>query len=1589
MKSLLTAMAALVMAVTTAWSAPDITNLPANNFTPTSAAAGVRVTTYTGLPPAVTLFYGPADGGTDTAAWASSISLGSVLYSGTGNMTGLTPGTGYYFRTYATHASGNAWAPASGTFTTTTVSAPVIVNRAASAIGLNSATLNFEVSSSGNEAPSVTVYYGLADGGTTAASWTGNVSAGTVAGQGGVAVSGLTAGTPYFYRALATNSAGAVWAPGSSTFTSASVTPPAVDSSAPSHVRSTMATLNGSVTSTGNETPQVTIYWGGTDGGTTAASWQNSAPLGANATGTVSRVLSGLTPGSPYFYRAFAQNSAGGVWASKTQTFTTARNENPSGIIINEIHFDPLDPTKGQEFIELHNPTAADVDLAGWKIAGAVDYTFTAATIPAGGYFCVVQNLAAWPTVTNKAGPFIGKLKNTGETIELRDAANKIVNAVDYSAGFPWPTAPNGLGNSMELLNPALDNGLGASWRKSNTTTPTPGAANSAALATASLAPPAIRNVKHTPEMPAAGVPVVITATVTDPDGVKSVVLRYQQVKPGAYIRKTDASFTAAASWTDLPMLDDGTGGDAVAGDSIYTATIPAAVQTHRLLVRYQITVTDATGTPATETNPEVPGNAVRVPYADDEQPNFAYFVYNGVPAWSGAMRPTAFAGNPVTPVQDYPPAVLNTIEPWHLIANEANIISCQYDSGSNAVKFFGTLVYRGKVYDHITYNVRGIGSTYQSGKNKWGLKFNRARDFQAYDNWGHPYAETWNSLGLNACASPWASVNRGAAGLDEAGPFRLFDLAGLPSLRTSYVHWRIIRRAAEVNTAGATITGDPLGSNIKGQYSGDLWGLYLAMEPTEGNFLDERGLEDGNIYAIEGESGDKKHQSDTQVTNGSDWTTFNNAVKATGTAAKPEQWYRDNMDLPALYTFLALNRLVGNTDVRPGDNYRYYHRPGDNRWVVMPYDLDMMFIAAHHWGGTMDNIIVAGEPNSIRAIMRWPAIALEYRNRCRELLSLAAADGNAAGGQFGQLMNEYARMVNPPGQAVTWSDLDAAMWNLHPRTQGDGSNTGQSSHKGNFFRATYLDGSRGITNITITTSSWIRNLPDPDNDKFSDHEGLTQWFINFATNTYPSTGAAWLRKATNSSGGGVDSDVNRQKGYGYKYLEWESIYGGYANANVNPAASVADNNFPYTPVIFASGAAGFPANDLRFTSTNFEDPQGAASAAAVQWRIGEISSPGIPGYDPTQPYIYELTEVWNSGEIALTTPTPAEIRIPASAVRGGHTYRARVRHKDNTGRWSYWSSPVQFIAGSVDTDALASALRITEINYNPAAPSPAEISNAAWNPAWNAQQFEYVELTNISTQPVDLTDVRFTKGIDYDFPSGFQLAAGARVVVAKNPAALAIRYGGALPLAPGAYDPDSLSNSGEELKLSYGSGSPIIDFTYLTKAPWPASPDGDGATLVLIQPEKPNLDHGDPYEWRASRAANGNPGSDDRVSYAEWIAGYPGAGGMSADDDGDGLTNLMEFSLGSSPLQPSPAALPGSGMDSGLPVFTYTYVPWTAGVLRTVEFSPDLNSWTASGTLISRVTHPDGSMTDTWRMPAPVSSAAFRNFGRLRVTTP
>ena len=104
-----------------------------------------------------------------------------------------------------------------------------------------------------------------------------------------------------------------------------------------------------------------------------------------------------------------------------------------------------------------------------------------------------------------------------------------------------------------------------------------PGAPNSQYV---TYAGPAIYNVTHTPSLPAASQPVVVTASLHDPNGLQNPFL-YYRIDP-------------ATTYTAVPMNDNGASGDAIANDGIYSATITGQVANK--IAAFYISATDSKG---------------------------------------------------------------------------------------------------------------------------------------------------------------------------------------------------------------------------------------------------------------------------------------------------------------------------------------------------------------------------------------------------------------------------------------------------------------------------------------------------------------------------------------------------------------------------------------------------------------------------------------------------------------------------------------------------------------------------------------------------------------------------------------------------------------------------------------------------------------------------------------------------------------------------------------------------------------------------------------------------------------------------------
>lgn len=143
-------------------------------------------------------------------------------------------------------------------------------------------------------------------------------------------------------------------------------------------------------------------------------------------------------------------------------------------VVINEISYNPPESgTDSLEFIELFNAGNAMVNIGGWYFETGVEDTLPNIDLQPGEYFVTAGSAQAMMNVYGIAVHEWGgnALSNNGELIKLVDGGGNLVDSVLYDDGDPWPSAPDGNGPSLELVDSALDNNDGANWQFSGGTT--------------------------------------------------------------------------------------------------------------------------------------------------------------------------------------------------------------------------------------------------------------------------------------------------------------------------------------------------------------------------------------------------------------------------------------------------------------------------------------------------------------------------------------------------------------------------------------------------------------------------------------------------------------------------------------------------------------------------------------------------------------------------------------------------------------------------------------------------------------------------------------------------------------------------------------------------------------------------------------------------------------------------------------------------------------------------------------------------------------------------------------------------------------
>jgi hypothetical protein len=210
-------------------------------------------------------------------------------------------------------------------------------------------------------------------------------------------------------------------------------------------------------------------------------------------------------------------------------------------------------------------------------------------------------------------------------------------------------------------------------------------------------------------------------------------------------------------------------------------------------------------------------------------------------------------------------------------------------------------------------------------------------------------------------------------------------------------------------------------------------------------------------------------------------------------------------------------------------------------------------------------------------------------------------------------------------------------------------------------------------------------------------------------------------------------------------------------------------------------------------------------------------------------------------------------------SIQGRTTIRAR---QWVNGKWSA-SDESKYVVGAAPADV--ANLRITEVNFHPHA-----ALTRFGEPGVDSDEFEFIELANIGTQPVELAEVRFARqlrqGVSFEFGSQI-LEPGERIVVPHDRNAFVARYGADVRLARGESPfvddwvlEGNLGNDGDTITLVDARGVPIHRFAYGNRGVWPERADGRGSSLEITDPRG---NYSDPHNWHASSQFGGTPGVD------------------------------------------------------------------------------------------------------------------------------
>lgn len=1160
----------------------------------------------------------------------------------------------------------------------------------------------------------------------------------------------------------------------------------------------------------------------------------------------------GFTGTDEFVYSATDGISPSGETDVEIEVYDISRN-----IVINEIMFNPASGNDLEEFIELTNIGTVPISLHNWQFTSGVSFTFPDITLQPGSFLVVAADTDTFTllygALPNVIGNWTGKLSNSGERIRLSDESGEEIDDVEYfdqgdwatrervtvngEAGWIWSSGADGGGSSLELVNPSLSNKQGQNWSSSLNSVPTPASTNSTASDDTA---PLILNVEHFPKIPTSSDPIGIVAELRDEAGEAlggTLHYRVSAQNPG--------------NFQTAEMFDDGYHCDAEANDGIYGFMLPPSP--NGTIIEFYIEATDGTNTrtwPAPASDGQTANALLQV---DDEANTFDHGFYRII-----------------LPVAEY--------NQWQGIRRSSNAMmnaTMILDDGTGP-----------KVRYLSGMRVRGAGSRNHTPPP---MRIVIARD------------NSWNGLTT-------MNLNTKFTYLQFLG-MKLFQASEMRAPDTYRVQVRLngsdIARGDGFDY-GSMVHVQPLsGEFIDDKFETDSNGnLYKKVRPDR----EFRWL-DGDVGGYESDGWSKQTNSSEN-----DWSDLDELLRVmNNTEGEPDyiQQVEAVADIDQWMKWFAANAILtnGETNISNGadDDYSIYRGADDPRFVFVPHDLDTILSIGdgsrkEDPTHTIFDMIESGDVlNPLVPFFNHPEIRERYFQALRNLLQTTFSkqefdellDNNLADWVPSAQLEQMRNFMDARRDFIE-SQITPEIGPPSPLTLATSSGTLSSPHG-----PLYLSEILAINNDTLEVDGTFPDVIELHNSgttdlpiggmSLSDDPALPGRYTFPGGTTIPAGGYLLIYGGSPQASPGFYTGFNLD-GQG----ETLSLYDTAANGqtlidSVTFGLQVADHSIGRTgpgtstwelciPTIgsFNIGISLGSPGDIRINewltqpSEVFEEEFVELYNPSNQpIALGNLRITDEPVNYPEKHVLPPLSFI-DAESFVLLTPlggdaNPARANELPFRLSSANEWVALSgengvlidqvhfvnqaadlsmgRTPDGGSNYQAYQIPTPGYSNSatlINEQLVLQNLRISEIMYDPAGGS----------------DLEFIELENTGNEPISLAGVRFTNGINFDFPD-LILQPGEFILVVRDLAAFTNFYGNGFLIA-GEYS-GRLDNGGERIRLEIASiNAGVHDFEY---DDWFPAADGAGFSLNFSDTTLPASAWHSKENWAPSLAINGTPG--------------------------------------------------------------------------------------------------------------------------------